>query len=48
MVRDADMHAAEDRTRRQEIDLRNHADALAYQVERLLAEQGDQVPLREG
>jgi molecular chaperone DnaK len=47
MVRDADMHAAEDRTRRQEIDLRNHADALAYQVERLLAEQGDQVPLHE-
>jgi molecular chaperone DnaK len=47
MVRDADMHAAEDRTRRQEIDLRNHADALAYQVERLLAEQGDQVSLHE-
>jgi molecular chaperone DnaK len=47
MVRDADMHAAEDRTRRQEIDMRNHADALAYQVERLLAEQKDQVPLHE-
>jgi molecular chaperone DnaK len=47
MVRDADMHAAEDRTRRQEIDMRNHADALAYQVERLLAEQGDQLPLHE-
>jgi molecular chaperone DnaK len=47
MVRDADMHAAEDRTRRQEIDLRNQADALAYQVERLLAEQGDQLSLHE-
>jgi molecular chaperone DnaK len=47
MVRDADMHAAEDRIRRQEIDMRNHADALAYQVERLLVEQGDQVPLHE-
>jgi molecular chaperone DnaK len=41
------MHAAEDRTRRQEIDLRNHADALAYQVERLLTEQGDQLSLHE-
>jgi molecular chaperone DnaK len=27
--------------------MRNHADALAYQVERLLAEQGDQLPLHE-
>ena len=47
MVRDAEMHMAEDRTRRQDIDARNHADALAYQVERLLSEQGDQVPLHE-
>jgi molecular chaperone DnaK len=47
LVRDAEMHAAEDRARRQDIDARNHADSLAYQVERLLAEQGDQVPLHE-
>jgi molecular chaperone DnaK len=47
MVRDAEMHMAEDRARRQDIDARNRADALAYQVERLLSEQGDQVPLHE-
>jgi molecular chaperone DnaK len=47
MVKDAEMHAAEDRTRRQEIDARNHADALAYQVERLLSEKADQIPLHE-
>jgi molecular chaperone DnaK len=47
MVRDAEMHMAEDRARRQDIDARNHADALAYQVERLLSEQGEQVPLHE-
>jgi molecular chaperone DnaK len=41
------MHAAEDRTRRQDIDLRNHADALAYQVEHRLSEQGEQIPLHE-
>jgi molecular chaperone DnaK len=47
MVRDAEMHMAEDRARRQDIDARNHADALAYQVERLLSEQGEHVPLHE-
>ena len=47
MVRDAEMHMAEDRARRQDIDARNRADALAYQAERLLSEQGDQVPLHE-
>jgi molecular chaperone DnaK len=47
MVKDAERHAAEDRARRQEIDLRNHADTLAYQVERLLSEKGETVPLHE-
>jgi molecular chaperone DnaK len=47
MVRDAEMHAAEDRTRRQDVDARNHADALAYQIERLVTEQGGQVPLHD-
>ncbi len=40
MVRDAEAHAAEDRRRREEADARNHADALVYQTEKLLAEQG--------
>jgi molecular chaperone DnaK len=47
MVHDAEAHATEDKTRRQEIDLRNQADALAYQVERTLREMGDRVPLHE-
>jgi molecular chaperone DnaK len=47
MIRDAETHAAEDRARREEIDQRNQADALAYQVERTLHELGDQVPLHD-
>jgi molecular chaperone DnaK len=38
MVRDADAHAAEDRTRREGIDARNQADALIYSVEKALGE----------
>ena len=38
MVKDAESHAAEDRSRRELIDARNHADALAYSVERTLNE----------
>ncbi len=43
MVRDAEMHAQEDRQRKEEIELRNHADSLAYQAERTLREAGDKV-----
>jgi molecular chaperone DnaK len=39
MVTDAESHAAEDKTRRELIDARNQADALAYSVERTLNEQ---------
>src|ERR687892_668847 len=38
MARDTDSHAAEDKTRRELIDARNQADALAYSVERTLNE----------
>ncbi len=38
MVKDADSHAAEDKSRRELIDARNQADALAYSVERTLNE----------
>lgn len=47
MIRDAQTHAAEDKTRRQEVDLRNQADSLAYQVERTLNEMGDRVAVHE-
>jgi len=43
MVRDAEMHAEEDRQRKEEIELRNRADSLAYQAERSLRDAGDKV-----
>ena len=44
MVRDAEMHAQEDRQRKEEIELRNRADSLAYQSERSLRDLGEKVP----
>src|SRR6202161_3141092 len=41
MVRDAEAHADEDRKRREEAEIRNNADSLVYQTEKLLREQGD-------
>jgi molecular chaperone DnaK len=41
MVRDAETHAEEDRRRREEAEVRNTADTLVYQTEKLLREQGD-------
>ncbi|RPI53098.1 MAG: molecular chaperone DnaK [Acidobacteria bacterium] len=38
MVKDAESHAAEDKSRRELIDARNQADALTYSVERTLNE----------
>jgi molecular chaperone DnaK len=38
MVKDAEAHAADDQTRRELIDARNQADALAYNVEKTLNE----------
>jgi molecular chaperone DnaK len=43
MVRDAEAHAEEDRRRKEEADVRNQADTLVYQTEKLLREQGDKV-----
>src|SRR6266545_5008776 len=42
-----DSHADEDRRRREEVDARNHADAIAYQVERQISELGDRAPANE-
>ena len=47
MIQEAEAHAAEDRERRQEIDLRNQADTRAHQVERTLGELADRVPMHE-
>jgi len=44
MVREAELHAEEDRRRREEVETRNHADNLAYTTEKTLREVGDRVP----
>ena len=47
MVSDAERHRDEDRRLRELTDARNALDAAAYQVERLLADLGDSVPVHE-
>ncbi|MBA2288729.1 MAG: molecular chaperone DnaK [Ktedonobacteraceae bacterium] len=43
MVREAEMHAQEDRQRKDEIEVRNRADSLAYQSERTLSDVGAKI-----
>jgi len=43
MVSDAEAHAEEDRQRREEAEIRNAADTLVYQTEKLLKEQAEAV-----
>jgi molecular chaperone DnaK len=47
MIREAEQHSAEDRRRREEIDARNELDSLAYQVERLIRDLQDRLPVHE-
>ena len=47
MVRDAEQHAAEDKSRREEAEIRNTADSLVYQTDRLLREQGEMISADE-
>jgi molecular chaperone DnaK len=47
MVKDAAAHAAEDQERRDVIDARNQADALAYQAEKTVTENREKVPAGE-
>jgi len=47
MVAEAQSHAEEDRRRREEVNARNQADSIAYQVERQIGELGDRVPANE-
>jgi len=44
MVKDAEAHAAEDKKRREEAEVRNRADALVYSTEKNLKDLGDKVP----
>jgi molecular chaperone DnaK len=43
MVREAEQHASDDAQRREEAELRNRADNLAYAAEKLLRESGDRL-----
>jgi molecular chaperone DnaK len=43
MVRDAESHQEDDRRRREEAEVRNTADTLVYQTDKLLREQGDKI-----
>ena len=47
MVADALSHSEEDRRRREEVEARNSADSMAYQVERQIRDLGDRVPMNE-
>src|SRR5262245_27724 len=43
MVREAQEHAEEDKTRREEVETRNQAEQLTYQAERTIGDLGDKV-----
>jgi len=45
MVKDAQSHAAEDKSRREFIDAKNLADSLVYQVEKTVAEHREKLPV---
>ena len=47
MIRDAESHAEDDKRRRDEAEVRNNADSLVYQTEKVLKEQGDKVTEEE-
>jgi molecular chaperone DnaK len=43
LVKDAETHASEDKTRREEIEAKNHLDSLVYNVEKMLNENRDKI-----
>ena len=44
MVKDAELHAEEDKKRKEEVEVRNNCDALVNATEQTLAEVGDKAP----
>jgi molecular chaperone DnaK len=47
MIKDAEAHAEDDRRRKEEAEVRNNADSLVYQTEKLLKDQGDKISPEE-
>ncbi len=43
MIKDAEAHADEDKNRREAAEVRNSADTLVYQTEKLLSDHGDRI-----
>ncbi|PYX89932.1 MAG: molecular chaperone DnaK, partial [Acidobacteria bacterium] len=43
MAKEADAHAAEDKTKREEIEARNQLDSMVYNIEKMLREQGEKI-----
>ena len=44
MVRDAEQYAEEDRKRREEAEVRNNAESLVYQTEKVITDNEDKIP----
>jgi molecular chaperone DnaK len=44
MKKDAEAYAEEDRSRREEVEIRNQADSLAYTAEKTVREAGEKIP----
>jgi len=44
MRKDAELHASEDQKRHDDVEARNKADGLAFQVEKTLKDAGDKIP----
>jgi molecular chaperone DnaK len=44
LVKDAELHAEEDRRNREKIEVRNQGDTMAYSIEKSLQDLGDKVP----
>ncbi len=44
MIKDAETYAEEDRSRKENVDIKNRAEAKVYEVERILEETGDKIP----
>src|SRR5579859_7572904 len=43
MVKDAELHAADDKKRRELIDVKNHGESLVHSTEKALSEHGDKI-----
>jgi molecular chaperone DnaK len=44
MVHEAESHAAEDRGRRDEVEVRNQADQMIYEAEKVLKDNAERIP----